>query len=115
MELAYEVVPLRTRHAFVIARGADPDRRNVLVRLSDGGDEGWGEAAGNKFYGENADTVVAALEALRPVIERADPWALERLEEEMGRALRFNYPARSAGSAAAHDLVGPPAGVALDR
>src|SRR5918998_6665599 len=111
MKLSYEVVPLRTRHAFVIARGVDPDRRNVLVRLSDGGDEGWGEAAGNKFYGETADTVVAALEALRPVVQRADPWALERLETEMGKALRYNYAARSAVSAAAHDLAARRLGV----
>lgn len=115
MELAYEVVPLRTRHAFVIARGVDPDRRNVLVRLTDGGDEGWGEAAGNRFYGENADTVVAALELLRPVIATADPWALEALEADMGRALRFNYAARSAVSAAAHDLVARRLGVPLYR
>lgn len=116
MKLSYEVVALRTRHAFTIARGADPDRRNVIVRLvDDDGAEGWGEAAGNRFYGENADTVVAALEMLRPVIARTNPLALESLEADMARELRFNAAARSAVSAAAHDLVANRLGVPLHQ
>jgi L-alanine-DL-glutamate epimerase-like enolase superfamily enzyme len=48
-----EVLKLRTRHPFIIARGGQSDYRTVWVRLRDAdGNEGWGEAAPTKFYGE---------------------------------------------------------------
>jgi L-alanine-DL-glutamate epimerase-like enolase superfamily enzyme len=86
----------------------------VWVRLRDGdGLEGWGEADPSYFYGETAGTVVAALEAVRPVVEAADPAQLERTEAAVLAALRVNAAARSAISAALHDLVGKRLGVPL--
>ena len=41
-----EVLQLRTRHPFIIARGGQSDYRTVWVRLRDSdGHEGWGETA----------------------------------------------------------------------
>ena len=46
LRLESEILELRTRHPFIIARGGQSDYRTVLVRLIDGdGVEGWGEAA----------------------------------------------------------------------
>jgi L-alanine-DL-glutamate epimerase-like enolase superfamily enzyme len=117
VRLGYTVVPVETRRAFVIARGGGDERRRVVwVRLTDAdGAEGWGEAAPNRFYGETADTAAAALEALRPTVERLDPWALEDAEAEMRRALRGNASVRSAVSAALHDLAAKRLGVPLYR
>jgi hypothetical protein len=70
MKLTHEVLELRTKHAFNIARAAGPMTcaGHVWVRITDNdGTEGWGEAAANGYYGETADTVVAVL----PVYERA--------------------------------------------
>jgi L-Ala-D/L-Glu epimerase len=116
MKLSWEILTVHTKHPFIIARGGSSDWRVVVVRVADkDGMEGVGEAAPSRFYGETADTVVAALERLRPVIEAADPWSLETLEEEMYRALRFNGSARSAVSMAFHDLAGKRLGVPLYR
>src|SRR5512138_1391475 len=116
MRLSFEILTVKTKHPFVIARGGASDHRVVRITLcDDDGIEGWGEAAPNRFYGETPETAVGALEKLRPVIERADAWSLEALEAEMHRALRFNGSVRSGVSAAAHDLVGKRLGVPLHR
>ncbi|MDE3174208.1 MAG: dipeptide epimerase, partial [Gemmatimonadota bacterium] len=89
MRLAYERMVVHTANPFVIARGGGSEYARVRVTLTDGdGVQGIGEAAPSAFYGETADTVVAALETLRPVIENGDAWALELLEAALARALR---------------------------
>ncbi len=114
MRLETEVITVHTTHPFVIARGGSSEWRVVWVRLIDeSGVEGWGEAAPSRFYGETADTVLAALDRLRPIIESADPLAIEQVELAMAQALRFNAAARCAVSAALHDLHGKRLGVPL--
>jgi L-alanine-DL-glutamate epimerase-like enolase superfamily enzyme len=116
MQLRHEILALRTRHPFVIARGGSSEWRTVWVRVTDAdGAEGWGEAAPSRFYGETPETVVAALERLAPLLEAADPWALETVEAEMHRAIRGNPSAKSAVSAALHDLAARRLGVPLHR
>ena len=116
MRLEHRVVTVHTRHPFVIARGGSSEYRVVQVRVvDDDGADGWGEAAPNRFYGETADTVPVALAQLAPVLARADAWALETVEAEMARALRGNPSARSAVSAALHDLAGKRLGVPVWR
>lgn len=109
MKLEFETLSLETRHPFHIARAAAPPaRQSVWVRIRDDeGNEGWGEAAPTAYYGETADTVVAALSRLAEVLERAhDPFALEAIERACEHALGRNPAARAAVSAALHDLVG---------
>lgn len=116
MKLTNEIVTVRTKHPFVIARGGSSEWRMVWVRvIDDDGAEGWGEAAPSRFYGETADTVVAALERLAPVLAVADAWSLEGIEAELARTLRFNAAARAGISAALHDLAGRRLGVPLWR
>jgi L-alanine-DL-glutamate epimerase-like enolase superfamily enzyme len=116
MKLAHEILTVHTKHAFTIARGGAQEWRVVTVRLTDrDGVEGWGEAAPSRYYGESADTVVAALAQFAPVLERADPWALETTEAELARVMRFNGAARSAVSAALHDLAGKRLGAPVYR
>jgi L-alanine-DL-glutamate epimerase-like enolase superfamily enzyme len=106
MRIEHEIVTLRTQHPFIIARGGSSEWRVVWVRvIADDGTEGWGEAAPSRFYGETADTVVAALARIKPLLETADAWSLETLEAEMQAAIRLNGAARSAVSAALHDVV----------
>jgi L-Ala-D/L-Glu epimerase / N-acetyl-D-glutamate racemase len=113
LRLAYEVLTLQTAHPFGIARGTQSEYRVVWVRVADGdGVEGWGEADPSRYYGETAETVVAALDRLAPVLP-ADPFALEEADAVMLRALGGNAAARLAVSAALHDLAGKRLGVPL--
>src|SRR5688572_16799904 len=116
LTLSHEIVTVRTKHPFVIARGGSSEWRVVWIRVRDAdGVEGWGEAAPSRYYGESPESVVAALDRLAPVVERADAWSLEALEREMHRTLRFNGAAKSGISAAVHDLVGKRLGAPLHR
>lgn len=116
MKLTHEIITVHTKHPFVIARGGSSDWKMVWVRLTDGdGVEGWGEAAPSRFYGETADTVGAALDRMAPVLAGADAWSLEAIEAELARTLRFNAAARTAISAALHDLAGKRLGVPVWR
>ena len=113
LELSFEVFEVRTRHPFTIARGTSDAYRRVWVRLADAdGVEGWGEADPSWYYGETADSVVAALARLAPVLP-ADPFDLESAEAALQRTLPGDAAARVAVSAALHDLVGKRLGVPL--
>ena len=112
MKVQHDIAVVHTTHPFVIARGSASEHRLIRVRITgDDGVEGWGEAAPNRFYGETAETALAALARLTPIVESCDAWALEDVESEMNRAIRFNGSVKSAISAAFHDLAGKRLGV----
>jgi L-alanine-DL-glutamate epimerase-like enolase superfamily enzyme len=116
MKITHEVLPLKTRYPFVIARGGYAAHENVVVRITDrDGIEGLGEAAPNRFYGESVATVAAAVEQFAPVLGSADSWSLEAIESSLNRALRGNGSAKSAISAALHDIIGKRLGVPVYR
>ncbi len=116
MKLSHQTIELKPTHPFVIARGGYAHHRNVIVRLTDDdGLEGLGEAAPNRYYGESVATVIAALGQFKPIIERADPMALQSTEAHLDRILRGNASAKSAVSSALHDLVGKRLGLPVFR
>jgi L-alanine-DL-glutamate epimerase-like enolase superfamily enzyme len=113
MRLETEVLKLTTKHPFNIARWGSSDYRTVWVRLiDDDGTEGWGEAAPNKFYGETADTVLAALQVYQALLPES-PFDLESAERGWLGVMGRNASARAALSAALHDLMAKRLGVPL--
>src|SRR2546426_999625 len=115
LRLAAQVLVLKTKHPFVIARGGGDDYRVVWVRLTDSdGVEGWGEADPAKYYGETADTVLETLQLLEPHLPK-DAFDLEAAEARFARVVPKNGAARAALSAALHDLVGKRLGQPLWR
>jgi L-Ala-D/L-Glu epimerase / N-acetyl-D-glutamate racemase len=115
LHLEAESLELRTKHPFIIARGGQSDYQTIWVRLRDGdGHEGWGEAAPTKFYGETPESVLSALN-LYACEMPDDPFDLEETERRWATKLRRNPAARSALSAALHDLVGKRLGVPVYR
>jgi L-alanine-DL-glutamate epimerase-like enolase superfamily enzyme len=113
LTLSFDILDLKTKHPFTIARGSTTAYRVVRVRLRDAdGVEGWGEAAPSRYYGETADTVVAALGRLAPALP-ADPSDLEAADAALLRASPGDASARVAVSAALHDLAGKRLGAPL--
>ncbi len=114
LRLTHEIVDLETTHPFGIARGTRSGYRVVVVRLADAdGAEGWGEANPSSYYGETAETVVAALERFAPLLADADPFDMEGIEAALLASMRHNAAARAAVSIALHDLAGKRLGVPL--
>ena len=115
LKLTAEVVTLQTTHRFVIARGGEEVYRVVWVRLTDeDGQEGWGEADPSKYYGETAETVLAALKQVEPHLP-GDVFDLEAAEARFAQVVPKHAAARAALSAALHDLVGKRVGQPLWR
>lgn len=115
LQMSTEFLDLRTIHPFIIARGGRSEYRTVWVRLRDGdGNEGWGEAAPSKFYGETAESAMAALPYLAAALP-SDPFDLEGTERRLQETMRYNAAARAAVSAALHDLAAKRLGVPLYR
>jgi len=115
LRLQAEILELKTRHPFIIARGSQDTYRTVQVRLIDAdGLEGWGEAAPQRYYGETTETVLAALQDYATVLP-ADPFLLENAEAAFELALRGNNSARAALSTALHDLTAKRLGVPVHR
>ncbi|HEX5005327.1 MAG TPA: dipeptide epimerase [Gemmatimonadales bacterium] len=111
LRLQAEYLALRTRHPFIIARGGQSDYRTVWIRLTDAdGNEGWGEAAPTRFYGETPETVMETLQVYAQHLP-ADPFDLDETDRRLETVLKGNPSARAAISAAMHDLVGKRLGV----
>ncbi|HEX6587900.1 MAG TPA: dipeptide epimerase [Longimicrobiales bacterium] len=120
MRLEHEIVELKTRYVFNIARmKGDFVRRCVHVRLiDDDGVEGWGEApVSTPYYGETADTVSAVLPLLRDAASSFQLPAssddvseatrkIAAIESAIDRAIGYNRGAKVAISSALHDLAG---------
>jgi L-alanine-DL-glutamate epimerase-like enolase superfamily enzyme len=115
LRLQTEILTLVTKHPFIIARGGSSQYRTVKVTLRDAdGTEGWGEAAPSRFYGETADTIVAALGVYGQAMPEG-PFELEDAERVWETMMRGNPSARAALSAAMHDLAAKKLGVPLYR
>ena len=115
LRLQAEILELKTRHPFIIARGTHDTYRTVFVRLADHeGCEGWGEAAPQTYYGETPETVLAALDVYAAALPD-DPFLLEDAEARLEKALKGNNSARAALSTALHDLVARRLGVPVHR
>lgn len=115
LRLHAEILELKTRHPFIIARGSQDTYRTVLVKLIDqDGQEGLGEAAPQRYYAETPETVLAALDVYAKVLP-ADPSHLEHAESRFGLALKGNNSARAALSTALHDLAAKRLGVPVHR
>jgi len=115
LRLETRILPLVTRHPFVIARGGSSQYRTVQVILRDAdGLEGWGEAAPSRFYGETADSVIAALGVYGQAMPES-AFELEDAERVWETMMRGNASARAALSAAMHDLAGKKLGIPVYR
>ena len=114
MKLTHEIVTLRTKHAFTIARGGGSEYRANLVTITDtDGAFGVGEGNPSRYYGENPDTTAVVLDQFQSILDKADAWSLDAIEVEMGKLWRGNGSAKSAVMSALYDLMGKRLGVPL--
>ncbi|WP_266363792.1 dipeptide epimerase [Tellurirhabdus rosea] len=105
MRLFFHRFDLRLKHTFTIAHDSRDVQPTLVVELQDGHFRGFGEATSNKYYGITLDSMVAALEALRPLIESDDWKTAESLWDLAHPHLKDNPFAQCALDEAAHDLV----------
>jgi len=116
MELSVRIERWPLAGAFTISRGSKTEAVVVLAELSDGTHRGRGESVPYARYGETADGIVAAIEAMRPALQQGldRPGLQQAMRSGAARnALDCAYwdvNAKAAGRRA-HELagLGPPA------
>jgi len=106
---------LLLRHTWTIARGSSDVKDNVFVRIERDGVVGWGEAAPNVRYGQNAEQTMAAIEKVRAVIEAGDWFQYVDLRERWEGAIPDQGPAQAALDMAVLDWVSGRLNVPLYR
>ena len=104
LRFEHKTFDLILRRTWAIARGASDVKRNVLARLTFDGVEGLGEGAPNARYGEDAQTVAAAL-VLRARGIGADPAGYGAVIDRLEDLLPGNHAAKAAVDIALHDWM----------
>jgi len=114
---ATERVDLDLDTPFTIARGSTEQTTNHLVTVTDrAGRVGLGGAAPAAYYGEDGNSVAAALPDLLAAVEAVgDPTAQQAIERRLAEQAPDEAAARAAVSIAVHDLVARQRGEPLYR
>jgi len=114
---AFERVDLELDTAFRISRGSTVETTNHLVTVTDrAGRVGIGGAAPAAYYGEDGDSVAAALPDLLAAVESVgDPGEWQTIERRLAEIAPDEAAARAGVSVAVHDLVARQRGEPLYR
>ncbi len=116
MHLSLHPFDLRLRHTFTIANDSRDVQQTLIVRLTThAGLTGLGEATSNPYYGVTIDSMTAALERVRPIVETCDWQTAEQLWDLTHPHLYDQPFAQCALDEAAHDLVAQQAGKPLHQ
>ena len=118
-----EILPLTTRHPFVIARGGAQHFENLILAIEADGLRGEGEGSPTHYYGETTAISHAALThllaelaaPLAAALATLSPEAIEGLMTAADRRLAGNPAAKAALDGALWDLYGKQQGAPVWR
>lgn len=106
MQLILHRFALRLRHTFTIAHDSRDVQQTLIVELRDAsGRSGLGEATANPYYGFTIDSMVQALDAIRPQLDAIDTLVASDLWAQLQPHLSQNPFALCALDEAANDLM----------
>jgi len=94
------------QHTWTISRNSSDYKDNVFVKIEKDGVAGYGEAAPNIRYGEDAGKTTARLKSLQGIIEKTNLWHFADLKEEIFTRITDQNCARCALDMAIMDWVG---------
>ena len=106
MKLTLHQFALPLAHTFTISRGSIDTRGSLIIELSTEGRTGLGEVTENSYYGQTLESMSAAIEELRPLIESFDltKRSPQELWGRLNNELNGNMFPLCAIDEAAHDL-----------
>lgn len=115
MKLLTHEFDLPLKHAFTISRESTTIQPTLIVELSDGKHQGYGEATSNSYYGMTLENMQQALQRVRSVVESLDELDPESLWSEVAPRLQDCPFALCALDEAAYDLWGKQQGAPVYR
>ncbi len=92
-------------HTWTISRNSSDYKDNVFVKIEKDGTTGYGEAAPNVRYGENAEKTTDRIRGVQDMIEKSDLWHYVDLKTEIFRRITDQNCARCALDMAIMDWV----------
>lgn len=113
MELHLHPFELTLKHPFTIAHDSRTTQSTLIVALSDGHIQGYGEATANKYYGISIDSMVKSLESIYPILAAQNFTSAEQLWQICHPILKSNPFAQCALDQAAHDYFAKKKGLKL--
>jgi L-alanine-DL-glutamate epimerase-like enolase superfamily enzyme len=105
VQLRLHQYDLQLRHTFAISRETIETQPTLIVELIDGDLHGFGEASANQFYQASVPEMIAALEAVRSLIEKTQWETPDQLWSMLAKSGLHTFPL-CAVDEAAHDLWG---------
>lgn len=106
---------LKLKHTWTTHMSSSEYRDTFYVEFTNGGITGVGEGAPIIRYNESAETCTKALEAVRPYLESADPWAFTKYMHGAFQKIEGNWAGKAALDIALLDWVGQKLNVPLWR
>lgn len=106
---------LKLKHTWTTVMSSSDYRDTFYVEFTNGGVTGIGEGAPIIRYKESAETCTAALEAIRPWLESADPWAFAKFMQGAFQKIEGNWAGKAALDIALLDWVGKKLNIPLWR
>ena len=113
IDIQTKLVSFKRRKVFKIAFGTGSDRSSRIYTkiFTDSGIYGLGEAAPSPLVaGETLDTVVAAIEYMKPDLIGMDPTDITTIHQKMDDKLLANPAAKASIDVACYDIIGKQAG-----
>ncbi|MFV0539914.1 MAG: dipeptide epimerase [Aestuariibaculum sp.] len=104
MKLQLKTFNLKLKHTFTISRESHDVQPTLIVKLSNNGFVGLGEATSNPYYGITVDKMVNDITALKPFIEKLPNHSPEKFWNELYDSLKHNMFALCALDMAYNDL-----------
>ncbi|MGC4054172.1 MAG: hypothetical protein QM757_34230 [Paludibaculum sp.] len=106
---------LKLKHTWTTVMSSSDYRDTFYVEFTNGGVTGIGEGAPIIRYKESAETCTAALEAIRPWLESADPWQFAKFMQTAFQKIEGNWAGKAALDIALLDWVGKKLNIPLWR
>jgi L-alanine-DL-glutamate epimerase-like enolase superfamily enzyme len=113
--LETEIVRINLRHTWTTTMSSSEYRDVIYTRYTKDGVTGLGEGAPIVRYKESAKGADAMLQRVRPLVERADPWAYDKLLRLVFDKVNGEHAGKAALDIALFDWVGKRLGVPVYR
>ena len=106
MEIAYKSFDLELKNTFTISHGSRDFQPTLIVRVSEAGYTGYGEAAATVYYGVTVEKMIASIRSVEYIVSENIHLNPEEIWELTFPHLKDNPFAQCALDMAIHDLHG---------
>ena len=106
MELITKVIKLKRKHTFTTARGSSTEKKNIILKIKQGGITGIAEVAPVYYKGDSCNSIISGINKMKKYLKNYSPANLLDIQKLTNEKIPDNYTAQSALDIACHDWYG---------